>query len=178
MEQRTGILLQAPKNLASAGKDVGATRHASTCFLCRSCRTAPFGPSRRPAPTPAEHRRGRRRWPGGASLWPGRRLRLGAIVVEVVKLRSRCVMTTYDPDTQAQDFSALRRVVMEPAGFWRRTVGLSKQRRVRAAPGHLDVRRERDRGAAWGTGSRGASAPPRRFQFEQGKHLTIQNGRL
>jgi len=46
-------------------------------------------------------------------LWPGRRLRLGTIVVEVVKLRSRCVMTTYDPDTQAQDVSVLRRIVKE-----------------------------------------------------------------
>jgi len=46
-------------------------------------------------------------------LWPGRRLRLGTIVLEVVKLRSRCVMTTYDPDTQVHDVSVLRRIVEE-----------------------------------------------------------------
>lgn len=42
--------------------------------------------------------------------WPGHRLRVGGAVVSVVKLRSRCVMTTYDPDTQAQDLSVLRRI--------------------------------------------------------------------
>jgi uncharacterized protein YcbX len=31
--------------------------------------------------------------------WPGRRLRIGGAVIKVVQLRSRCVMTTYDPDT-------------------------------------------------------------------------------
>ena len=46
-------------------------------------------------------------------MWPGQRLRLGTIVVQVVKLRARCVMTTYDPDTQKQDASVLRRIVEE-----------------------------------------------------------------
>src|SRR5215208_5969440 len=43
--------------------------------------------------------------------WPGRRLRLGEAVIEVASLRARCVMTTYDPDTQAQDPGVLRRIV-------------------------------------------------------------------
>lgn len=43
--------------------------------------------------------------------WPGRRLRIGRVVIEVVKLRSRCVMTTFDPDTLEQDVSVLRRIV-------------------------------------------------------------------
>ena len=43
--------------------------------------------------------------------WPGRRLRLGEVVIEVAKLRDRCVMTTYDPDTLVQDPGVLRRIV-------------------------------------------------------------------
>ena len=42
--------------------------------------------------------------------WPGRRLRIGPVIVEVAKLRARCVMTTYDPDTLEQDVSVLRRI--------------------------------------------------------------------
>ena len=45
--------------------------------------------------------------------WPGRRLRLGEVVIQVAKLRDRCVMTTYDPDTQVQDPGVLRRIVQE-----------------------------------------------------------------
>ena len=48
--------------------------------------------------------------------WPGHRLRVGGVVASVVKLRSRCVMTTYDPDTQVQDLSVLRRIASEFGG--------------------------------------------------------------
>lgn len=48
--------------------------------------------------------------------WPGRRLRIGAALIEVAKLRARCVMTTYDPDTQAQDLSVLKRIAAEFGG--------------------------------------------------------------
>lgn len=48
--------------------------------------------------------------------WPGRRLQAGIIVIDVEKLRSRCVMTTYDPDTQAQDLSVLRRIAQDFGG--------------------------------------------------------------
>jgi len=48
--------------------------------------------------------------------WPGHRLRVGAVITSVVKLRSRCVMTTYDPDTQEQDLSVLRRIASEFGG--------------------------------------------------------------
>ena len=48
--------------------------------------------------------------------WPGRRLRIGPVVIAVAKLRSRCVMTTYDPDTQVQDLSVLRRIASEFGG--------------------------------------------------------------
>lgn len=49
--------------------------------------------------------------------WPGRRLLIGDnVVVEAVQLRGRCVMTTYDPDTQVQDLSVLRRIAQEFGG--------------------------------------------------------------
>ncbi len=48
--------------------------------------------------------------------WPGRRIRIGDALIDVAKLRSRCVMTTFDPDTQEQDLSVLRRIVKEFGG--------------------------------------------------------------
>jgi uncharacterized protein YcbX len=48
--------------------------------------------------------------------WPGCRLRIGDVVVDLVKLRGRCVMTTYDPDTQAQDLGVLRRIARDFGG--------------------------------------------------------------
>lgn len=48
--------------------------------------------------------------------WPGRRLWLGPVVIEVRSVRRRCVMTTYDPDTQEQDPGVLRRIVDEFGG--------------------------------------------------------------
>jgi uncharacterized protein YcbX len=43
--------------------------------------------------------------------WPGHRLRIGSAVIEVARLRPRCVMTTFDPDTIEQDRSVLQRIV-------------------------------------------------------------------
>jgi MOSC domain-containing protein len=48
--------------------------------------------------------------------WPGRRLRIGGALIGIVKLRRRCVMTTFDPDTQAQDLSVLERIVTDFGG--------------------------------------------------------------
>jgi hypothetical protein len=48
--------------------------------------------------------------------WPGRRARIGQAVVAFKKLRGRCVMTTYDPDTLEQDVGVLRRIVREMEG--------------------------------------------------------------
>ncbi len=48
--------------------------------------------------------------------WPGSRLRVGEALVSVAKLRARCIMTTYDPDTQEQDLSVLRRIASEFGG--------------------------------------------------------------
>lgn len=40
--------------------------------------------------------------------WEGAELRAGEVRIAIHDLRGRCVMTTYDPDTQAQDPSVLR----------------------------------------------------------------------
>jgi uncharacterized protein YcbX len=43
--------------------------------------------------------------------WEGRVLRLGPVLVALADLRGRCVMTTVDPDTLAQDPKVLRDIV-------------------------------------------------------------------
>lgn len=48
--------------------------------------------------------------------WPGHRLRVGGVIASVAQLRSRCVMTTYDPDTLEQDLSVLRRIASQFGG--------------------------------------------------------------
>jgi len=49
--------------------------------------------------------------------WPGSRLRIGEAVINVVQLRRRCVMTTYDPDTLEQDLTVLKSIVSELGGM-------------------------------------------------------------
>ena len=48
--------------------------------------------------------------------WPGHRLGIGGAVITVAKLRARCVMTTFDPDTLEQDVGVLRRIAAEFGG--------------------------------------------------------------
>ena len=48
--------------------------------------------------------------------WPGRKLRIGGVTIDVDSLRGRCVMTTYDPDTQVQDRSVLKDIVKRFGG--------------------------------------------------------------
>jgi uncharacterized protein YcbX len=43
--------------------------------------------------------------------WEGRELRIGAVLVALADLRGRCVMTTVDPDTLAQDPQVLKDIV-------------------------------------------------------------------
>jgi uncharacterized protein YcbX len=43
--------------------------------------------------------------------WPGQIIKIGDIRIQSVKLRSRCVMTTFDPDTQQQDKSVLIKII-------------------------------------------------------------------
>lgn len=42
--------------------------------------------------------------------WPGNRLRIGEVLIGVQDLRLRCVMTSYDPDTLAQDKEITRSI--------------------------------------------------------------------
>ena len=48
--------------------------------------------------------------------WPGRTVKIGDVRIQAVKLRSRCVMTTYDPDTQEQDKSVLIKIIRDLDG--------------------------------------------------------------
>ena len=48
--------------------------------------------------------------------WPGRQLRIGEAIVATRTLRQRCVMTTFDPDTQEQDVTVLHRIMEEFGG--------------------------------------------------------------
>ena len=43
--------------------------------------------------------------------WEGRRLRIGTVTLRLEKLRARCVMTTFDPDTLEQDRGVLASIV-------------------------------------------------------------------
>ena len=40
--------------------------------------------------------------------WPGARLRIGKVLIGVQDLRQRCIMTSFDPDTQVQDKAITR----------------------------------------------------------------------
>ena len=42
--------------------------------------------------------------------WEGGRLRIGSAEIAIADLRERCVMTTFDPDTQEQDVEVLRSI--------------------------------------------------------------------
>jgi uncharacterized protein YcbX len=48
--------------------------------------------------------------------WPGWELRIGDVRIGIQSLRSRCVMTTFDPDTLAQDPEVLRDIVKRFGG--------------------------------------------------------------
>ena len=48
--------------------------------------------------------------------WAGRTIAIGEVRIHAEKLRDRCVMTTFDPDTQVQDPSVLLRIVRELDG--------------------------------------------------------------
>jgi uncharacterized protein YcbX len=45
--------------------------------------------------------------------WEGRRLRVGTALIEAVSLRQRCIMTTFDPDSAAQDVEVLKKIHRE-----------------------------------------------------------------
>jgi uncharacterized protein len=45
--------------------------------------------------------------------WPGKQIQIGPVLIKAAQLRQRCVMTTYDPDTQVQELNVLKRIVRE-----------------------------------------------------------------
>lgn len=55
--------------------------------------------------------------------WEGKTLAVGSARIRLDSLRGRCVMTTFDPDTQEQDPSVLRRIVQRMDG----TLGLNAE---------------------------------------------------
>jgi uncharacterized protein YcbX len=48
--------------------------------------------------------------------WEGQHLHVGEAIVGIVSLRQRCIMTTFDPDTAAQDPAVLLRIHRELEG--------------------------------------------------------------
>jgi hypothetical protein len=64
--------------------------------------------------------------------WEGARLRIGAVVIGMQDLRTRCIMTTFDPDSGQQDLGVLRRVQREFNG----RLGLNSYVVV---PGHISI---------------------------------------
>jgi uncharacterized protein YcbX len=64
--------------------------------------------------------------------WRGRRMRAGGVEIDLGHLCERCVMTTFDPDTQAQDPDVLRRVNAELDGTFARNCWV-------VAPGRIAV---------------------------------------
>jgi uncharacterized protein YcbX len=42
--------------------------------------------------------------------WPGACMRIGPVLIGVQELRQRCIMTSYDPDTQVQDRAVTRSI--------------------------------------------------------------------
>jgi uncharacterized protein YcbX len=53
---------------------------------------------------------------GAERHWPGHALRIGNTLIGVQSLRDRCIVTTIDPDSGAQDLDVLRRIRREFAG--------------------------------------------------------------
>ena len=48
--------------------------------------------------------------------WEGCWLRIGKVLIGLADLRERCIMTTFDPDTQVQDLGVLKRIRREFGG--------------------------------------------------------------
>ena len=64
--------------------------------------------------------------------WEGASLRIGPLVIEMEDLRTRCIMTTFDPDSAKQDLGVLQRVRREFNG----RLGLNSNV---ITPGHVSV---------------------------------------
>jgi hypothetical protein len=62
--------------------------------------------------------------------WDGRRLRAGEAEIDLGHLCERCVLTTFDPDTQEQDPHVLRRLGAELDGLFARNCWVGKPGRI------------------------------------------------
>jgi uncharacterized protein YcbX len=62
--------------------------------------------------------------------WDGRRLRIGSAEIDLGHLCERCVLTTFDPDTQEQDPDVLRRVNAELGGLFARNCWVARPGRI------------------------------------------------
>jgi uncharacterized protein YcbX len=63
--------------------------------------------------------------------WEGQRLAIGEAIIEMVSLRQRCIMTTFDPDTAAQDTSVLLKIHRELDGMFALDCAVVRPGRVR-----------------------------------------------
>jgi uncharacterized protein YcbX len=45
--------------------------------------------------------------------WPGKSLRIGDVIIGIESLRTRCIVTTIDPDSGHQNLDVLRRIIRE-----------------------------------------------------------------
>jgi uncharacterized protein len=63
--------------------------------------------------------------------WPGRVIAIGDVRIHAERLRDRCVMTTFDPDTQVQDPSVLQRILNELNGHTALDSSIIKPGRIR-----------------------------------------------
>jgi len=64
--------------------------------------------------------------------WEAKNIRIGEVVIHAAQLRGRCVMTTYDPDTQEQDVKVLHRIVKELDGTFALDCSV-------VTPGHIKI---------------------------------------
>lgn len=63
--------------------------------------------------------------------WENRELQIGGAIIQVVSLRQRCIMTTFDPDTAEQDTEVLLRIHRELDGLFALDCEVKQPGRVR-----------------------------------------------
>lgn len=72
--------------------------------------------------------------------WEGQSLHIGDAVIGIVRLRERCIMTTFDPDTAAQDTEVLLRIHRELDGLFALDCDVLRPGRIRVGD-PVEVRR-------------------------------------
>ena len=74
--------------------------------------------------------------------WEGSELHVGRAIIRMVSLRQRCIMTTFDPDTAAQDVNVLLRIHRELGGVLALDCDVLRPGRVRVGD-PVEIRPER-----------------------------------